>query len=46
MMDKNFKDQIGRNLKVYVDDVVIKSASQHRLLDDVQETFAKLRLYN
>lgn len=27
MMDKIFKDQLGKNLEVYVDDMVVKSAS-------------------
>ena len=36
LMDKVFADQIGRNIEVYVDDMVIM------LLQDVEETFKML----
>nr|GEV47256.1 integrase, catalytic region, zinc finger, CCHC-type, peptidase aspartic, catalytic [Tanacetum cinerariifolium] len=32
-------DQIGRNLKAYVDGMVIKSTSEEDMLKDIQETF-------
>src|SRR3954465_3307477 len=37
--------QLGRNLHVYVDDLVVKSAKGVTLLDDLRETFANLRTY-
>nr|GFB70753.1 reverse transcriptase domain-containing protein [Tanacetum cinerariifolium] len=35
--------QIGRNLKIYVDDLVIKSHTETELLRDIKETFRTLR---
>jgi hypothetical protein len=46
LMDKVFKDQIGRNLEVYVDDLVIKSRTETDMLKDIQETFDQLRSIN
>src|ERR1043165_8634744 len=37
--------QLGRNLHVYVDDLVVKSVKGVTLLDDLRETFANLRTY-
>src|SRR3954467_6668639 len=34
--------QLGRNLHVYVDDLVVKSVKSATLLDDLRETFANL----
>ncbi|XP_022003391.1 uncharacterized protein LOC110900838 [Helianthus annuus] len=45
-MDKAFEKQIGRNLEVYVDDLVIKSREEKQMLEDIEETFQKLREYN
>jgi hypothetical protein len=42
-MQACLKEQIGRNVEVYVDDIVIKSAKADSLLDDLRETFAKSR---
>lgn len=28
LMDKVFKDQIGKNVEVYVDDILVKSAEE------------------
>ncbi|CAH1439457.1 unnamed protein product [Lactuca virosa] len=49
LIDKGFADQIGRNIEVYVDDMVIKSGNEEELLHDVKETFqiiakAKMKL--
>jgi len=41
-----FHPQIGRNIEVYVDDVLVKSAREMQHLDDLQETFDTLRQYN
>src|SRR3954468_9986433 len=38
--------QIGRNAKVYVDDIVVKSAEGSSLLVDLAETFQSLRSYS
>jgi hypothetical protein len=43
LMDKAFKDQIGRNLEVYMDDMVIKSQTEKDMMKDSQETFDRLR---
>jgi hypothetical protein len=45
-MQACLKEQIGRNVEVYVDDIVIKSAKADSLLDDLRETFANLDRYN
>src|SRR4051812_16701288 len=37
--------QLGRNLHVYVDDLVVKSVKGATLLEDLRETFANLRTY-
>ncbi|XP_022015070.1 uncharacterized protein LOC110914591 [Helianthus annuus] len=46
LMDKAFKDQIGRNLEIYVDDLVIKSQAGDNMIDDILETFTRLRGIN
>ncbi|XP_022007353.1 uncharacterized protein LOC110906547 [Helianthus annuus] len=46
LMDKAFEKQIGRNLEVYVDDLVIKSMEEKQVLENIEETFQKLREYN
>ncbi|GKV42001.1 hypothetical protein SLEP1_g49463 [Rubroshorea leprosula] len=38
-----FHAQIGKNLEVYVDDIVVKSLKAEDLLDDLDETFNNLR---
>ena len=45
-MNKMFTHQIGRNVQVYVDDILVKSLCEKDHLDDLQETFDNLRLYN
>ena len=41
-----FRPQIGWNVEVYVDDMLVKSLDKKKHLDDLQETFDILRLYN
>ena len=41
-----FRPQIGRNVEVYVDDMLVKSLDKRKHLDDLQETFNTLRRYN
>ncbi|GJW56795.1 reverse transcriptase domain-containing protein [Tanacetum coccineum] len=46
LVDKAFDKQVGRNLEVYVDDLVIKSHTEEELLRDIKETFRTLRKIN
>ena len=41
-----FRPYIGRNVEVYVDDMLVKSLDEGKHLDDLQETFNTLRRYN
>ncbi|GKA49108.1 reverse transcriptase domain-containing protein [Tanacetum coccineum] len=41
LVDKVSSHQIGRNLKAYVDEMVIKSTSKKEMLKDIQETFER-----
>ena len=40
-----FSKQIGRNMEVYVDDMLVKSKEESTHLDDLEETFTTLRQY-
>ncbi|GJV93961.1 reverse transcriptase domain-containing protein [Tanacetum coccineum] len=46
LVDKAFHGQIGRNLEVYVDDLVIKSRTEDEIVRDIEETFKTLRKIN
>ncbi|GJW31538.1 reverse transcriptase domain-containing protein [Tanacetum coccineum] len=46
LVDKTFHGQIGRNLEVYVDDLVIKSRTEDEVVRDIEETFKTLRKIN
>ena len=46
LVNQMFKKQIGRNVKVYVDDMLVKSRAEEDHLDDLRETFNTLRQYN
>jgi hypothetical protein len=37
-----FTDQVGRNLEVYMDDIVVKSKKSNNLIADLEETFVNL----
>jgi hypothetical protein len=39
-------DQIGKNVQVYVDDIVVKTREGATLLEDLRETFTNLNRYN
>jgi hypothetical protein len=39
------ENQIGRNVKAYINDIVAKSKKHGELLDDLKETFDNLRKY-
>ncbi|GJY17436.1 reverse transcriptase domain-containing protein [Tanacetum coccineum] len=43
LVDKAFHKQIGRNMEVYVDDLVIKSRTEDEIVRDIEETFKTLR---
>lgn len=42
-MDHAFEDQIGRNIEVYVNDIIIKSKVKQDLIQDIIEVFTHLR---
>ncbi|GJV65900.1 reverse transcriptase domain-containing protein [Tanacetum coccineum] len=46
LVDKAFHKQIGRNLEVYVDDLVIKSRTEDEIVRDMKEMFQTLREIN
>nr|GFB93734.1 reverse transcriptase domain-containing protein [Tanacetum cinerariifolium] len=46
LMDKAFENQMGRNIEVYVDDLVIKSHTESEMVRDIAETFQTLRKIN
>ena len=45
LVNKMFNKQIGRNMEVYVDDMLVKSKEELAHLDDLRETFAILKQY-
>ena len=46
LVNHMFYPQIGHNVEVYVDDMLVKSLDEEKHLDDLQETFVTLRQYN
>nr|GFB12031.1 reverse transcriptase domain-containing protein [Tanacetum cinerariifolium] len=46
LMDKAFENKMGRNIEVYVDDLVIKSHNESEMVRDIAETFQTLRKIN
>uniref|UniRef100_A0A2N9ET33 Uncharacterized protein n=1 Tax=Fagus sylvatica TaxID=28930 RepID=A0A2N9ET33_FAGSY len=45
LMNKMFHHQIGRNMEVYVDDMLVKTKDDMKHLEDLKETFETLRQY-
>jgi hypothetical protein len=45
-MQACLKEQIGRNIEVYIDDIIIMSMKADSLLDDLRETFTNLDRYS
>ncbi|KAL0433286.1 UNVERIFIED_CONTAM: Ribonuclease HI [Sesamum latifolium] len=43
LVDKIFRPQIGRNVDVYVDDMLVKSKKAEKHVKDLEETFSVLR---
>ena len=46
LVNRMFSYQIGKNVEVYVDDILVKSKDEANHLDDLKETFGTLRKYN
>ncbi|GKD51789.1 reverse transcriptase domain-containing protein [Tanacetum coccineum] len=46
LVDKAFQKQIGQNLKVYVDDLVIKSRTEQEVIRDIEKNFKTLKEIN
>ena len=46
LMNKVFKEQIERNMEVYVDDMIVKSCEVNEHAKDLEEVFAKVRKYD
>ena len=46
LVNKMFTQQIGQNVEVYVDDILVKSKREGVHLDDLRETFETLHLYD
>ena len=46
LMNKMFVQQIGRNVQVYVDDMLVKIRREKDHLEDLRETFDTIRSYN
>nr|GEY57000.1 reverse transcriptase domain-containing protein [Tanacetum cinerariifolium] len=46
LMDKAFESQVGRNIEVYVDDLVVKNHTEDEMVRDIEETFRTLRKVN
>nr|GEZ10920.1 reverse transcriptase domain-containing protein [Tanacetum cinerariifolium] len=46
LMDKAFDGQVGRNIEVYVDDLMVKSHTEAEMVRDIEETFRTLRKVN
>ena len=45
LVNKMFRKQIGKNMEVCVDDMLVKSKEELAHLDDLRETFAMLKQY-
>ena len=46
LVNRMFSHQIGRNMEVYVDDMLVKSKDKANHLDDLKERFSTLRKYS
>lgn len=44
-MDKAFEKQIGRNVKVYIDNIIFKTKNEDSFIKDIAEVFKQLRKY-
>ena len=46
LMNKIFTHQIGRNIQIYIDDMLVKSGKDDDHLEDLRETFDTICSYN
>ncbi|XP_012435365.1 uncharacterized protein LOC105761983 [Gossypium raimondii] len=46
LVNKIFRKQIGRNVEVYVDDMLVKSSTLRAQVQDLSEAFTSLRAHN
>ena len=46
LVNRMFSYQIGRNVEVYIDDMLVKSKDEANHFDDLKETSSTLRKYN
>jgi hypothetical protein len=46
LVNRMFRNQIGRNVEAYVDDLLVKSILATKHIEDLRETFRTLREYN
>nr|GEY03505.1 reverse transcriptase domain-containing protein [Tanacetum cinerariifolium] len=46
LMDKAFDGHVGRNIEVYVEELVVKSYTEAEMMRDIEETFRTLRKVN
>ena len=46
VMNKMFVNHIGRNVQVYIEDMLVKSHREDNYLEDLKETFDTFRSYN
>ncbi|KAJ8464738.1 hypothetical protein OPV22_027290 [Ensete ventricosum] len=45
LVNRMFKDQVGRNMEIYIDDMIVKSRHAETHLSNLEETFRTLRKY-
>ena len=45
LVNRMFQEQIGRNMEVYVNDMLVKSTKMENHLKDLKEMFKVLRSY-
>ncbi|KAL0437704.1 UNVERIFIED_CONTAM: Retrovirus-related Pol polyprotein from transposon gypsy [Sesamum radiatum] len=45
LVNKIFSEQIGRNMEVYVDDILVKSKRRRQHTEDLKECFAQFKKY-
>ncbi|XP_073127795.1 uncharacterized protein [Henckelia pumila] len=45
LMDKVFEQQIGKNIEVYVDDILVKTRTTDQFITDLTQTFQTLKRY-
>jgi len=46
LMDRMFREQIGKTMEVYVDDIIVKSDSIEQHANDLAEVFQQIRKYD